>query len=90
MEASEREHSDVILTAKLDAELLSAHLASDYQQLVELYYKAGRMKEQEDIDAACFYFTHAYVFALESGDDLAGEILDKLVVHGREDYPKTN
>ena len=74
--------------AQLDAALLAAHEAGDHAGLVRLYRQAGEEREAAgDIDAACFYYTHAYVFALESGDEAAGGLLDRLVKHGRDARP---
>ena len=72
----------------LEEALLAAHSVHDHPGLVLLYRQAGEIREAEgDIDAACFYYTHAYVFALETGDKAAKQLLDILVSHGREAYP---
>ena len=72
----------------LDADLLSAHERNDKSGLVALYKLAGETREREgDIDAACFYYTHAYVFALETGDREAGLLLGRLVRYGRDEFP---
>jgi len=72
----------------LDAALLEAHACEDHAMLVSLYRSAGDIREQQgDVDAACFYYTHAYVFALETGDPAAKPLLDRLVAHGRDAYP---
>ena len=69
----------------LDRDLLAAHAADDAGSLVLLYRQAGAAREQAgDIDAACFFYTHAYVFALESGHAAASELLDVLVRYGRD------
>ena len=74
--------------AQLDASLLAAHEAGDHAALVRLYRQAGEEREEAgDIDAACFYYTHAYVFALESGHEAASELLGRLVRHGRDAKP---
>jgi len=39
----------------------------------------------DDIDAACFYATHAYVFALECDHPSRSDIHAFLVKHGREE-----
>lgn len=76
------------LQQSLDRDLLVAHAAHDTDSLVRLYRQAGEGREQAgDIDAACFFYTHAYVFALESGHAAAGELLDMLVRHGRDATP---
>ena len=46
-----------------DQDLLNAHEAGDTARLCVLYHQAALASD--DIDAACFYATHAYVFALE-------------------------
>jgi hypothetical protein len=72
----------------LEKALLAAHASDDHRELVKLYWEAGQMKEETgDIDAACFYYTHAYVFALETGDPASANILGKLVEHGRDAFP---
>ena len=74
--------------AQLDAALITAHEAGDHAALVWLYRQAGEEREEAgDIDAACFYYTHAYVFALESGHVAASELLTRLVRHGRDAKP---
>jgi hypothetical protein len=37
------------------------------------------------VDAACFYLTHAYVFALSAGATEAGALHARLLAHGREE-----
>ena len=37
-----------------------------------------------EIDAACFFLTHAYVFALEAGASEAGVLHARLKAQGRE------
>lgn len=71
------------LTA-LDQQLLQAHAEDDKAALVRLYTLAGDERETaRDIDAACFYLTHAFVFALESGAPEAPGLNRRLYVHGR-------
>lgn len=65
----------------LDAELLKAHAAGDGATLVRLYTQAA--DQAADIDAACFYLTHAYVFALELGLPQAHSLNARLVAHDR-------
>ena len=70
----------------LDTQLLQAHEAGDREALWRLYLQAGEAREAaQDIDAACFYFTHAFVFALEAGSPEAALINQKLVKYGREE-----
>jgi len=66
----------------LDAQLLSAHSAGDKAALVGLYTQAAEQAAQ--VDAACFYLTHAYIFALDLGDPRARALRAELVRHGRE------
>ena len=71
---------------KLDQEFLAAHARSDKQALIRLYAQAADMKEgMQDIDAACFYLTHAYVFALDIGADEAQKLHGRLKARGREE-----
>ncbi|MEM8538987.1 MAG: hypothetical protein AAGF56_14140, partial [Pseudomonadota bacterium] len=53
----------------LDTRLLAAHARDDRAALVALYTEAADYAR--DVDAACFYLTHAYVFALDTGDKAA-------------------
>ncbi len=66
----------------LDAQLLAAHDKNDTVVLVNLYTQAA--DQSDDVDATCFYLTHAYVFALELGSYKAVNLRDRLVTHGRE------
>jgi hypothetical protein len=61
--------------------LLAAHVDDDRPQLVHLYTEAA--DHAADVDAACFYLTHAYVFALELGDPAADTLYQRLRGHGR-------
>ncbi|HCP80042.1 MAG TPA: hypothetical protein DIT67_00025 [Octadecabacter sp.] len=65
----------------LDAKLLSAHARGDKSALVTLYAEAA--DAAEDIDAACFYLTHAYIFGLELGHADVPELHARLSQHGR-------
>ena len=65
----------------LDQALLAAHAADDAATLVHLYTTAGN--QAADIDAACFYLTHAYVYALETDDPTLAVIHARLLAHGR-------
>ncbi|QBF31461.1 hypothetical protein [Thalassococcus sp. S3] len=66
----------------LDGRLLAAHLANDVYLLADLYQEAA--EQAADVDAACFYLTHAYVFALEAAHPARPVILKQLQTHGRE------
>lgn len=66
----------------LNARLLAAHAAEDHAALIALYSQAA--DAAADIDTACFFLTHAYVFALEQGDARAPDLRAQLIQHGRE------
>lgn len=69
---------------RLETELLEAHENNDEEALVRLYTLAGDEAElRQDIDAACFYLTHAFVFALESGAPQAASLNKRLADRGR-------
>ncbi len=65
----------------LQDRLLAAHARDDRAGLVVLYTEAA--DTAPDIDAACFYLTHAYIFALEQGDGAAKELYQRLKTQGR-------
>jgi hypothetical protein len=66
--------------------LLAAHAAGDQRALVRLYARAGDLAEAAgEIDAACFFLTHAYVFALATGAPEADALRTRLLAHGREE-----
>ena len=46
---------------------------------------AGRLERAGDTDAACFFLTQAYVFALEGGLPAARHLHRRLAAHGREE-----
>jgi len=70
----------------LDQQLLKAHADSDHAALVTLYTQAANECEQTgDIDAACFYRTHAYVFALRERMNEASELRARLASYKREE-----
>ena len=72
--------------AALDAALLAAHADDDRRALVTLYAKAADIAgENGDRDAMCFYLTHAYVFALETGAPEADRLHARLKAEGREE-----
>lgn len=69
---------------ELDHLLLQAHDRNDHAALIRYYTLAADEREAaQDIDAACFYLTHAFVFALESGAPEADALNKRLVAHGR-------
>jgi hypothetical protein len=68
----------------LDKLLLDAHSRNDHKDLVRYYGLAADESEAKgDIDAACFYLTHAFVFALEAGTPEADALNARLAEHGR-------
>ena len=71
---------------RLDRQMLAAHARDDLGALVGLYTQAADLSEQaQNIDAACFYLTHAYIFALDTGADEAKELHARLKARGREE-----
>ncbi|WP_300029680.1 hypothetical protein [uncultured Roseobacter sp.] len=66
----------------LDARLIAAHERGDKKALVALYTTAA--DSAETADAAAFFLTHAYVFALEAGHPDADDLRRRLVEMGRE------
>ncbi|MES0863117.1 hypothetical protein ABLN87_12235 [Ruegeria sp. SCPT10] len=75
--------------AALDDLLLDAHARNDPAALVTYYTMAADEREGAgDIDAACFFLTHAFVFALEHGAPEADNLNQRLVRHGRADRLK--
>lgn len=70
----------------LDSALLEAHARDDRQSLVGLYAQAAEMSEQSgNLPAACFYMTHAYIFALEMAHPDTPRLHSWLKHHGREE-----
>ncbi len=65
----------------LQDRLLAAHARDDRTALVGLYTQAA--DQAADIDAACFYLTHAYIFALELGDPASDALYRRLHAEGR-------
>ncbi|MFK7762909.1 MAG: hypothetical protein AB8B62_06575 [Roseobacter sp.] len=65
-----------------DTELLAAHETADNRALVRLYAQAA--DESATQEAAGFYLTHAYVFALEAGLPEAPDLRARLIDMGRE------
>ena len=66
----------------LDTQMIAAHAAHDLAALVRLYTQAA--DASNDLDAACFYLTHAYIFALEANAPETGSLHARLVSQGRE------
>ena len=66
-------------SSALHEQLLLAHASDHRQSLVDLYIKAADAADAEnDQDAARFYLTQAYVFALDTGSDKCDELRDQL------------
>ncbi|WP_164658578.1 hypothetical protein [Tropicibacter sp. Alg240-R139] len=66
----------------LNDRLLAAHETGDTRALVDLYTEAA--DQAKDMDTACFFLTHAMIFALELGLPIADELRSQLAQHGRE------
>ena len=72
--------------AALERELLAAHESGDSDALVGLYaVAADKAEASDDIDSAAFFLTHAWIFALELGDERAEAIRARLASWGRVD-----
>jgi len=72
----------------LEGPLLAAHEHNDGAELVRLYTAAADLSEAAgNLDAACFYLTHAFVFALQEGDAASDALQVRLWTHGREVRP---
>tara|TARA_R110002126_G_C10490649_1_gene504130 strand:- start:34660 stop:34890 length:231 start_codon:yes stop_codon:yes gene_type:complete len=70
----------------LNAALLDAHDRAEGGRLAELYHRAASISEQAgEMDQACFYFTHAYVFALQEGLPMSTDLHARLKALGREE-----
>ncbi len=71
---------------RLQRDMLQAHEKNDLPALPPLYLEAARLREDAgDIDAACFFYTHAYVYALDCGDvSVAAMARVRLQHHGRD------
>ncbi|SIT79871.1 hypothetical protein SAMN05421665_1018 [Yoonia rosea] len=65
----------------LQDRLLAAHARDDRAALVGLYTEAA--DAAPDLNAACFYLTHAYIYALEKGDPAAEQLYHRLKAQGR-------
>ena len=66
----------------LNERILAGHEAGDAAALAALYSEAA--DAANSVDAACFFLTHAYVWALDAGDPLAADLHARLCAHGRE------
>jgi spore coat protein U-like protein len=69
-----------------EQQIQQAHHSGNMVLLSTLYAQAADQLEADgDIDAACFYLTQAYVFALDAGLDTATTYKKRLVAHGRDE-----
>lgn len=72
--------------AALERELLAAHESDEGNALIGLYAAAADKAEaSDDIDSAAFFLTHAWIFALERGDERAEALRARLANWGRVD-----
>ncbi len=80
MIASERQVYD-----ELNAAIEEAHDAGRLDRLAASYARGGALYERQgETDAACFFWTQAYIFALDAGAaPLAEAMHDKLRAFGR-------
>lgn len=68
----------------IDSALCAAHASGDSLAIMQLYHEAAtQMEARGMVDSAAFFLTHAYVFALEAGHGLAGDLAAKLHQMGR-------
>lgn len=68
--------------SNLDARLLAAHDRGDQVALIALYTEAADCAPTGD--AAGFFLTHAYVFALELNHPATAALKARLVAEGRD------
>lgn len=80
MVATERQIYD-----DLDAAIRDAHSAGRLDVLATSYARGGALYERQgETDAACFFWTQAYVLALDAGvAPLADAMHEKLAAFGR-------
>ena len=81
VERCSMDHDD----CELEAEVMTAHARGATADLARIYREAALAREAGgDVEAACFLFTHAYVFALEAGLPEQDDIARRLEHYGRE------
>lgn len=80
MIATERQAYD-----DLDAAIKEAHDAGRLETLASAYARGGALYDRQgETDAACFFWTQAYIFALDAGAAaLAAAMHAKLDARGR-------
>jgi hypothetical protein len=71
------------MSGDLHSRMLAAHAGPDPAALIALYTEAA--DTANDMDASCFFLTHAYVFALEAGAPQACQLHQRLLSLGREE-----
>lgn len=72
-----------MLTA-LNERLIKAHRDNDAAQMADLYQQAAKAFDlRGDLQSAAFYYTQAYILALEAGSPNAQETGRWLTDHGR-------
>ena len=71
---------------RLQRDMLQAHENNDLAALPPLYLEVAELREREgDIDAACFFYTHAYVYALDCGNQVVADTArGRLKRYGRD------
>lgn len=70
---------------ELDAALIAAHGSRDADQIASLFALAGeRASAKGEMDAACFFWTQGYIWALEAGNPIAAQLHRALKDQGRE------
>lgn len=70
---------------ELDCAIRAGHLAGNKACLAETYAKGAALYERQgETNAACFFWTQAYILALDAGvDRLADQLYGKLQARGR-------
>jgi hypothetical protein len=71
------------MSGALDAALERAHAAGDAPSLAALYARAAEISPGPD--AAAFFLTQAYVWALDAGEPAAADLHARLKAAGREE-----
>jgi len=71
----------------LNTRVLAAHAAGATEELMQLYERAAlQLEAQGDNPSAMFFFTQAYVHALEFGNaEVTARLYEKLRAAGRVD-----
>ena len=70
--------------SQIDMDISDAFQKKQMDKVCSLYYEAANYFEKKaDIEAACFFYTQAFVMALEENHDLKEKIIYKLEKYGR-------